>query len=71
MNKLHRKEMRQLEVRIQYENEQVMQKMKSQYLETLRKMRDDVAASKQRSLDRVREEWEKRKAELDGTWQAR
>ncbi|KAJ3337069.1 hypothetical protein HDU93_001692 [Gonapodya sp. JEL0774] len=40
-------------------------KMKEKYLSTLKAMRDDVAASKKRSLERLEAEWQRRKHQLE------
>lgn len=69
--KLHRKELRALESKLTGQHADAVRKVKDQYLETLRQMRDDVAASKQRSLERVRAEWERKKTDLDEAWKKR
>ena len=42
--------------------------LKSQYLTTLRDMKEDVRQSKVRSLERLKEAWFKKKTELDNKW---
>lgn len=65
----HRKVLREKEAALANEHSQALQKLKAQYIDTLRQMRDDVAASKQRSLERFKVEWERKKSSLDSEWQ--
>ncbi|KAJ3056399.1 hypothetical protein HK097_007128 [Rhizophlyctis rosea] len=46
-----------------------LNKMKLKYLTTLRAMRDDLAKSKERGMERLEAEWKRRKERLDAEWQ--
>jgi hypothetical protein len=48
-----------------------IERMKTQYLETVQAMKNDVAASRKRLVERFRQEWERRKVELENEWALR
>ncbi|KAJ3078787.1 hypothetical protein HK102_004242, partial [Quaeritorhiza haematococci] len=62
-----------LEVKQRYGAAQrdALEKMKLQYISTLRMMRDDVAASKSKGLERLESQWTARKEKLDAEWNRR
>lgn len=67
----HSQAMQELKKRMGEEHQMILLKVKDKYLTTLRGMRDDVAASKERSAERMEIEWRKRKEKLEGEWSAR
>ena len=42
--------------------------MKEQYMATLRKMKEEVKASKERAMVKLDEEWERRKQAIELEW---
>ncbi|KAI9206853.1 uncharacterized protein BJ171DRAFT_494978 [Polychytrium aggregatum] len=48
-----------------------LESVKAKYIETLKTMRDDVAASKQKSWERFESEWRRRKEMFEQEWQTR
>ncbi|TPX32698.1 hypothetical protein SmJEL517_g04202 [Synchytrium microbalum] len=71
LNQAHQRAVSEIQARLEAEHREALNQTRQQYVSTLRTMRDDVAASKQRGVDRLEDEWRKRKERMEQDWQAR
>lgn len=67
----HAQAMAELRSRLDREHQAVLEKVKDKYLTTLRAMRENAWASKERGVQRLQDEWRHREDKLEREWTER